>query len=304
LNVEPSCDVIEQETRLSLAGTLPASGRGRPLRRMAVLCALGLALAAWAGGARGDAISIAGDAGDVGATLNTAPQHFPAPPGADEPMLLDFQACPRPKVHADLAIEDPVVVAPVPALQLTARTVARRHAAGTPGDDLGPDALVMGDYRPNFVFHTAYRLHLAMRPDRSIHACVAELDVTAQFAATITLAREIPPASCLAGEVLDHERGHWAIDKALLPSLLPGLEQAAAAGVASGFDVASTQELQYGIAAALSNSLAGFLDSFGAARQAEQAAHDSAQERVRIERSCGGAAAGVAARIRRAPAAH
>jgi len=249
-------------------------------------------------------VSISGDYGDIGSpatetsgSTQEEPAAFFLAPVAGEAVPFAFQDCPPPKIKANVVFGDAIVAGPIGSLSLTARTIESRQKNGEAADDLGSSFLVLGDYRPNLEFSVSYRLGFIRLLDGSFHACVRDLYVSAAFKPVITLAREIPPGSCLEREVLAHERGHWAIDSETVPELGPQLEEAAASGIRPGFDGQTMAEVQSRVSAALQSSFDAFIGDFKTIRQARQAAHDSPEERERIDQACDQAAAGVAARI-------
>jgi hypothetical protein len=272
---------------------------------IAVLAALPPVFGTSASWAQGAFVSISGDYGDIGSpatetsgsTQEEPAAFLPARSVAGEAVPFAFQDCPPAQVRASVVFGDAIVAPPMGSLGLTARTIESRQENGESADDLGSDFLVLGDYRPNLEFRVAYRLGFIRLLDGSLHACVRELHVSAAFKPVITIAREIPPGSCLEREVLAHERGHWAIDHEALPELGPQLEQAAASGISAGFDGQTLAEVQSRVSAALQSDLDAFVDDFKTIRQARQAAHDSPEERERIDQACGQAAADVAARV-------
>lgn len=272
---------------------------------IAVLAALPLVFGTSATWAQGAFVSISGDFGDIGSpatetsgsTQEEPTAFFLAPPVAGEAVPFAFQDCPPPKIKANVVFGDAIVAAPMGSLSLTARTIESRQKNGEATDDLGSSFLVLGDYRPNLEFRVSYRLGFMRLLDGSFHACVRELYVSAAFKPVITIAREIPPGSCLEREVLAHERGHWAIDNETLPELSPQLEEATASGIRPGFDGQTMAEVQSRVSAALQSSLDAFIGDFTAIRQARQAAHDSPEERERIDQVCDQAASEVAARV-------
>src|SRR5512139_1245487 len=290
----------------ALRPTATISAAGELL--IVVLAALPLVFGTSATWAQGAFVSISGDYGDIGSpatetsgsTQEEATALFLAPPVAGEAVPFAFQDCPPPKIRANVVFGDATVAAPMGSLGLTARTIESRQKNGEAADDPGSGFLVLGDYRPNLEFRVSYRLGFIRLLDGSFHACVRALNVSAAFKPVITIAREIPPGSCLEREVLAHERGHWAIDSETLPELGPQLEAAAASATRPGFDGQTMAEVQSRVSAALQNSLDAFIGDFTAIRQARQAAHDSPEERERIDQVCGRAASEVAARINRA----
>ena len=277
----------------------------RRLLLLAVLAALPLGFGASAARAQGTFVLNSGDYGDIGSaatetsgsTQEESAEFFQAPRVAGEAVPFAFQDCPPPKVKANVVFGDAIVAAPIGSLSLTARTIESRQKSGEAVDELGTNFLVLGDYRPNLEFRVAYRLGFIRLLDSSFHACVRELNVAATFKPVITIAREIAHGSCLEREVLAHERGHWTIDKETLPELSPQLEEAAASGITAGFDGQTLAEVQSRVSAALRDSLDEFIGNFKTIRQARQAAHDSPEERERIDQACDGAASELAARI-------
>lgn len=279
-----------------------------PRRRLPLLllAALLLGLDAGAASAQAAAISISGDYGDLGSpiteisgsTREEPAALFQAPPAA-EVVPFDFQDCPPAKVEANVVFGDAIVAPSVASLNLTARTIESRQKNGDAADDLGSGFLVLGDYRPNLVFSVAYQLQAVRLLDNTFHACVRALNVSATFTPVITIAREIARGSCLEREVLAHEHGHWAIDNETLPALSPQLEEAVASGIGTGFDGETMAEVQSRASSAVRRSLEAFIGIFKAARQARQAAHDSPEERERIDQVCDRAASEVATRIQR-----
>jgi hypothetical protein len=292
------------EHELRPTETTPAAGE----LLIAVVAALPLVFGTSATWAQGAFVSVSGDYGDIGSPATEtsgSTQEEPtafllAPPVAGEAVPFAFQDCPPPKIKANVVFGDATVAAPIGSVGLTARTIESRQNNGDAPDDPGSSFLVLGDYRPNLEFKVSYRLGFIRLLDGSFHACVRALNVSAAFKPVITIAREIPPGSCLEREVLAHERGHWAIDSETIPELGPQLEEAAAPAISPGFDGQTMAEVQSRVSAALQSSLDAFIGDFTAIRQARQAAHDSPEERERIDQACGQAASEVAARINRA----
>lgn len=265
--------------------------------------ALLLALGPVAARAQAPSLSVSGDYGEVGSAISETsastleePAAFIAAPDRADPF--DWQDCLAVNVKTNIVFADPVFANPASSLSLTARVRESQHEYGDGAADLGSGFLVLGDYRPYLAFSAAYRLRFVKRLDNSFHACLSALNVSAVFTPVITIARELTHGSCLEREVLAHERGHWAIDKAILPELSPRLEAAAVAGTRAGFDGESVAEVKARVSAALRSNLDAFIGVFKAERQAGQAAHDSPEERARIDQACGGAAAALAARFR------
>jgi hypothetical protein len=264
---------------------------------------LGLGTGAWAQAA---AISISGDHGDISAIVAESSGSARAEPAgrflpwpvAGKSAPFDFQPCSPTKADATIVLGSAVRAEPVGSLSLTARTRGERPENGDATGDDGSDFLILGDYRPNFAFRFSYQLGVFRLPDNSLRGCVGDLRVSLTFTPVITIAREIPRGSCLEREMLAHENGHWAIDRKILPGLAPRLGDLAAAGVRHGFDGETVTALQSQVKAALRGSLDEFIDIFREARRAPQAAHDSPEERERVDRACGGAASEVAARVR------
>lgn len=128
-------------------------------------------------------------------------------------------------------------------------------------------------------------------PDGSFCASANTLTVSFGFQQRIVhIARELPPGSCIHGEVLAHEMKHVAVDEAWLREYTPlirrRLDEAAArmAPVRSR----SQQQAMGAIRRPLEAAMRSAMQEFGRERDRRQALVDTAEEYARIRQVCNG----------------
>ncbi|WP_237214176.1 hypothetical protein [Falsiroseomonas oryziterrae] len=182
-------------------------------------------------------------------------------------------------VTLDLVDPEPRILAPLPARQL------RAQAGGT-SDTAFPHHLGLTVSRVEWRSEVTAR---ARGPaDGPVCAVPADVRLRLRHAEhSIRLAREIPPGSCLAEEVLAHERRHAEVNRRTLREAATELRGIARAWAAR----AEARAPDVGIAATLlQDELAALVDPalerLRAAREAAHAVIDSPAEYRRLSRVC------------------
>ncbi|MBP2297998.1 hypothetical protein [Azospirillum picis] len=108
----------------------------------------------------------------------------------------------------------------------------------------------------------------------------------------VHVAREIPGASCLHGEVLAHEMRHVAVDETLLRDMLPQIRSRLTDVVGRMQPVRSRSQNQAmaAIRRPLETEMRRIMRDFGQERDRRQAQVDSVEEYERVSRVCNGEA--------------
>jgi hypothetical protein len=200
---------------------------------------------------------------------------------AAEPGAAAAIACPARGVPAVVvAVQDrpPRILPPVPARALRAQ-------AGGPTDSAFPHHLGLT------VFSVESRSEITVRTQASeAGACALPAEVRLALVQTehsIRLAREVPPGSCLAAEVLAHERRHAEVNRRTLRDTARELRATARAWAMRAEKRAADAG---SAAAALQDDLAQasepVLEKLRAARERAHAAIDRPAEYDRLSRVC------------------
>ncbi|WP_085557176.1 hypothetical protein [Azospirillum agricola] len=128
-------------------------------------------------------------------------------------------------------------------------------------------------------------------PDGSYCASANVLTVSFGFQQRVVhVARELPPGSCIHGEVLAHEMRHVAVDEALLREFAPVIRQRLDEAVARLAPVRSRsqQQAMASVRRPLEAAMRTAMQEFGRERDRRQAQVDTVEEYARIRQVCNG----------------
>lgn len=175
----------------------------------------------------------------------------------------------------------------------TARSAAQLTAMpGRAPSPLGRQAgRALGLTAAEFTARSRFQLVFQGEPGGAVCGSLKNLIIAFGYARrTVYIARELPPASCIHGEVLAHEMEHVAIDDRVLAEFRPRFQQQMQALVEqlppvrgrSTDQVART--LQRSVEAVINRSL----EEFGRERDRRQARLDTVEEYRRVSESCNG----------------
>jgi hypothetical protein len=202
-------------------------------------------------------------------------------PAAPAEAMTAAVACPprgAPVVQVEVQDRAPRILPPIPARALRAQ-------AGGAVDGTFPHHLGLT------VFSVESRSEITVRTQATeAGACALPAEVRlalVQTEHTIRLAREVPPGSCLAGEVLAHERRHAEVNRRTLRDAAPDLRATARAWAVR----AEKRAADAGSAAAalqdeLAQAIEPVLERLRAARERAHAAIDRPAEYERLSRVC------------------
>ena len=194
-------------------------------------------------------------------------------------------ACPprgAPALAVSLADPEPRLLPPLPAAQL------RQMAEGAEETDVGPPLHHLGLTLSRVEWRSEITVRSQGPAGGPVCAVPAEIRLALLHAEhVIRLAREVPRGSCLAGEVLAHERRHAELNRRTLREAAEGLRAAARAWAAR----AEIRAPDAGAAALLlqdqlSAAVEPVLERLRASRAAGHAAIDTPEEYRRLGRVC------------------
>ncbi len=123
--------------------------------------------------------------------------------------------------------------------------------------------------------------------------CASAKTLTVSFGfqqRVVHVARELPPGSCIHGEVLAHEMKHVAVDEALLREYAPLIRRQLdeVVGRLAPVRSRSQQQAMAAIRRPLEAAMRAAMQEFGRERDRRQSLVDTAEEYARIRQVCNG----------------
>lgn len=175
----------------------------------------------------------------------------------------------------------------------TVRSAAQLTAMpGRAPSPLGRQAgRALGLTAAEFAARSRFQMVFQQQPGGVVCGALKTLTISFGYARrTVYIARELPPQSCIYGEVMGHEMEHVAIDDRLLAEFRPRFQQQMEGLVEQLRPVQgrSADQVARAIQRSVESVINRSLDEFGRERDRRQARLDTVEEYTRVSQSCGG----------------
>lgn len=197
-------------------------------------------------------------------------------------------ACP-PMARATLSLD--IVLAPIQRDDGLSIAQLARQPGRAPGPAGSARGHVLGLTQARYGEQSQVSALFQPMGDGSFCASPKTLTVSFGFQQRVVLiARDLPPASCIFREVLEHEMKHVAVDEALLRDFAPLVRRRlddVAAQLAPVRARSQNQAMQ-AFRRSLDSAMRATMQEFGQERDRRQAQVDTAEEYERVSKSCGG----------------
>ncbi|MFD1625825.1 hypothetical protein [Azospirillum griseum] len=198
------------------------------------------------------------------------------------------QSCP-PSARASLSFE--VALAPIERNDGLSIAQLARQPGRAPGPAGSARGHVLGLTQARYGEQSQISAQFQPMSDGSFCASLKTMTVSFGFQQRVVLvARELPTASCIFREVLEHEMKHIAVDEALLREAAPQIRRRLEETLAQFEPVRVRGENQamQAFRRRLDATMRAIMQEFGRERDQRQAQVDTAEEYERVSKSCGG----------------